>query len=284
MWESDPTDEKVKLDIEEVENLFAANAARRRGQGGGRGDGKDRRKTVNKKPEIVTLLDPKTANNTAIALSRIKMGESAIANALLCGDSAVRPASSSSSAARQQPCHPTLSHSNLLLLHTQVLNPEVLSSLLSILPSAEEVELVQVSKSRHSTPSQLLPSSLPLTLPLPPFPSPPLPLPLPLPLPSLPIRATTVKGDARKAEQFFLAIASVPRYTIRTKCMLTAANFPERAQTQDQGRGCGGGGEGDERGSARQPSTAGAFTALKAPRNHSPLCVCAVHRSEAARA
>ena len=32
-----------------------------------------------------------------------------------------------------------------------------------------------------------------------------------------------------KAEQFFLAIASVPRYTIRTKCMLTKANFPERA-------------------------------------------------------
>ena len=100
MWESDLTDEKVKLDIEEVENLFAANAAKKKEdkeeEGGGDGkDGGNRRKTVNKKPEIVTLLDPKTANNTAIALSRIKMGESAIANALLCGDSAVRPAGSS---------------------------------------------------------------------------------------------------------------------------------------------------------------------------------------------
>ena len=109
MWESDLTDEKVKLDIEEVENLFAANAAKKKEdkEEEGGGDGKDRRKTVNKKPEIVTLLDPKTANNTAIALSRIKMGESAIANALLCGDSAVRPAGSQqhSSTATALPSH-----------------------------------------------------------------------------------------------------------------------------------------------------------------------------------
>ena len=32
-----------------------------------------------------------------------------------------------------------------------------------------------------------------------------------------------------KAEQFFLAIASVPRYTIRTKCLITRASYAERA-------------------------------------------------------
>ena len=44
MWESDLTDEKVKLDIEEVENLFAANAAKKKDdkEEEGGGDGKDR--------------------------------------------------------------------------------------------------------------------------------------------------------------------------------------------------------------------------------------------------
>ena len=60
----------------------------------------------------------------------------------------------------------------------------------------------------------------------------PPPPPPPSPSPSLPFPYQGHDGPKEmlgKAEQFFLAIASVPRYTIRTKCMLTAANFPERA-------------------------------------------------------
>jgi len=152
MWEKDMSDEKVKLDVAEVELLFAANKAKEKDEGAD--DETKKKKIENKKPEVVTLVDPKTANNTAIALSRFKATPEAIANALLAGDKT------------------TLDESGL-------------QSLLGILPSAEEVELVQ----GHDGP----------------------------------------KENLGKAEQFFLAIASVPRYTIRTKCMLTAANFPERA-------------------------------------------------------
>ena len=151
MWENDMSDDKIKIDPAEVETLFAAAAAKKKDE-----DAEDdkRRKTIVKKAEVVTLIDPKTANNAAIALSRFKVPTDKIAAALLAGDS-------------------------------NVLSADSLTSLMTILPSAEEVELVQ----GHDGPTAQL----------------------------------------GKCEQFFLAIASVPRYTIRTKCMLTAANFPERA-------------------------------------------------------
>ena len=87
MWEKDMSDEHVVLDKEEMESLFAAQAAKKKTDDADEAGTLDRRKTMNKKPEVVTLLDPKTANNTAIALSRFKAAPEQIAAALLTGDS-----------------------------------------------------------------------------------------------------------------------------------------------------------------------------------------------------
>ena len=153
MWDGDLSEDNVKIDKDELEKFFAAAQAKTSSsaaEGGEGGEGKGK----SKKAEVVTLVDPKTANNTAIALSRFKLTPQQIAEALLAGDE-------------------------------QQLNVDTLSSLQGILPSAEEVELCQG------------------------FDGP--------------------REQLGKAEQFFLAIASVPRYTIRTKCMLVRGSYAERA-------------------------------------------------------
>jgi diaphanous 1 len=155
MWEKDVSEDSVKVDVDEIEDLFSAAPTRERKATADGPAALDRgRSSTMFKAQIVTLVDPKTSNNTAIALSRFRSPPKAIADALLAGDEAT-------------------------------LNAEMLSSLQSILPTAEDVELVQG------------------------FDGPP--------------------DTLGKAEQFFLAIAKVPRYTIRTKCMLVRANYPERA-------------------------------------------------------
>ena len=112
---------RSQLNVEELEANFAANARK------GDASGKDDKETSGKehaaskeggavpgtprKAEIVNLVDPKTANNTAIALSRFRRTAEDLANALLVGEEM-----------------PT----------------EQISALLAILPSAEDAELVQV--------------------------------------------------------------------------------------------------------------------------------------------
>jgi len=150
MWDGEVSDEHVKVDTTELEQMFAAVAASKGSDGEKGGAAK---KAESKKAEVVTLVDAKTSNNTAIALSRFTMKPEAIAAALLAGDG-------------------------------QSLTESSLSSLQAILPSAEEVELVQG------------------------FQGP--------------------KEQLGKAETFFLAIASVPRYTMRVKTMLVRAQWPER--------------------------------------------------------
>ena len=151
MWDNDLSEDNVKVDKEELEKFFAAAQAKAAPIGGGGDD--EGAKAKSKKAEVVTLVDPKTANNTAIALSRFKLTPAEIAQALLEGDE-------------------------------KKLKEETLSALQGILPAAEEVELCQ----GYDGPREQL----------------------------------------GKAEQFFLAIAQVPRYTIRTKCMLVRSSFPER--------------------------------------------------------
>ena len=150
IWEKDVKDEKVKLDEKKLEELFCARKAAAPGGGGGGGaDGKPEKK----KDEIVTLVDPKTTNNTAIAISRFKKSPEQITSAMRAGD-------------------------------VDAFTQDQLAALLSILPSAEDVELVQG------------------------FDGP--------------------AASLGKAEQFFLAVAAVPRYQIRTKCMLVRATYPEK--------------------------------------------------------
>ena len=111
---------RSQLNVEELEAIFAANARKVDTSG------KDDKETSGKehafskeggavpgaprKAEIVNLVDPKTANNTAIALSRFRRTAEDLANALLVGEE---------------------------------MSTEAISSLLAILPSAEDAELVQ---------------------------------------------------------------------------------------------------------------------------------------------
>ena len=150
IWEKDVKDEKVKLDEKKLEELFCARKAAAPGGGGGGGaDGKPEKK----KDEIVTLVDPKTANNTAIAISRFKMQPEDICGYLKAGK-------------------------------VEAFTVDQIQAVLAILPTAEDVEVCQ----GYDGPKALL----------------------------------------GKAEQFFLAVAGVPRYQIRTKCMLVRVTFDER--------------------------------------------------------
>ena len=70
MWDGEVDDGHVTLDIDELEGMFAAVASKKEGDV----EGRVRSETKGpKKPEVVTLVDPKTANNTAIALSRFRL-------------------------------------------------------------------------------------------------------------------------------------------------------------------------------------------------------------------
>jgi hypothetical protein len=105
---------RSQLNVEELEAIFAANA--RKVDTSGKDDketsGKEHASSnAPKKAEIVNLVDPKTANNTAIALARFRRTAEDLANALLVGEE---------------------------------MSTEQISSLLAILPSAEDAELVQV--------------------------------------------------------------------------------------------------------------------------------------------
>jgi len=98
LWENDVKDDNVKLDERELEELFTAVAKVKSvpagvnrlqplprtlpphllrlatGAGGVRGTTNGGApKEEKKKMEVVNLVDPKTANNTAIAISRFKM-------------------------------------------------------------------------------------------------------------------------------------------------------------------------------------------------------------------
>lgn len=158
MWDKDIKDDDVKLDKLHLERLFGVGAA---GGPGGMpavadaepGEESSRVAKKEGKKELVTLLDPKTSNNTSIAISRFKLTPQQIKAALLSGDETV-------------------------------FQPEQLAALLPILPSAEDKELVE----SYDGPKELL----------------------------------------GKAEAFFLEIVSVPRYVVRTRCMLLRATFTER--------------------------------------------------------
>ena len=157
MWENEVGDEGAfkKIDVAELESMFAASGAPQKKEeeddGGDRDSGAGPKKPA--KPTIVTLVDPKTANNVGIAISRFKKSEAEIASAITDGSETA-------------------------------FTSDQLSSLLAILPSAEDVETVK-----------------------------------------------GYDGDVAmlgKTEQFFLAIAGVPRFQIRTRCMLIRATFPEK--------------------------------------------------------
>ncbi|KAL1503230.1 hypothetical protein AB1Y20_011286 [Prymnesium parvum] len=119
LWEKDVSDDKVKLDVSEIEELFAASSNTKLksepGEGADEAEQSSRtpRDSVRstKRVETVTLLDAKTANNTAIAISRFRMSPESIAHALEVGSDG--------------------------------LTADQLSSLASILPSADDVQLVQ---------------------------------------------------------------------------------------------------------------------------------------------
>ena len=68
MWESEVKDDNVKVNEKELEELFAAKKIEKKAATAGADEGGEKKK----KDEIVTLVDPKTANNTAIAISRFK--------------------------------------------------------------------------------------------------------------------------------------------------------------------------------------------------------------------
>jgi hypothetical protein len=114
VWETELDDSRVQLDTDELEALFAVKAAPNKAGGpadakkgaGGNTPGLG-------KADAANLLDPKTANNTAIALSRFKMDTSEIAAALTSGEKGK-------------------------------FNADQLATLLAILPSPEDAELVQV--------------------------------------------------------------------------------------------------------------------------------------------
>ena len=170
--------------MEELEANFAANARK------GDASGKDDKETSGKehaaskeggavpgtprKAEIVNLVDPKTANNTAIALSRFRRTAEDLANALLVGEEM-----------------PT----------------EQISALLAILPSAEDAELVQVRDHAQIASRMALEIASPKALLTPRLPR---------------ARVQAYDGDKAtlgKAEQFFLVIAKVPRYSARTRAL-----------------------------------------------------------------
>ena len=80
---------RSQLNVEELEAIFAANA--RKVDTSGKDDketsGKEHASSnAPKKAEIVNLVDPKTANNTAIALARFRRTAEDLANALLVGE------------------------------------------------------------------------------------------------------------------------------------------------------------------------------------------------------
>ena len=107
----------MKLNLPEIEELFAANASKAKSDSKSEGgDSPSEPSTpmgekAAKKPELVSLLDAKTANNMAIAISRFKLTPEQIAQAL-------EQASDDLSA-------------------------DQLSSLASILPSAEDAQIVK---------------------------------------------------------------------------------------------------------------------------------------------
>jgi len=149
---------------QELEKLFAAKVTDKKEKEGGGGEGEGGAgPKKEKKPEVVTLIDPKTSNNTAIAISRFKKSANEITQEMRDGN-------------------------------VDAFTLDQLAALLSILPSAEDVELVQG------------------------FDGP--------------------KESLGKAEQFFFAVSKVPRYQIRTKCMLVRATFPEKYGELAERIGC----------------------------------------------
>ena len=159
MWDKDVKDDGVKVNASELESLFAAKkaAAPKQKEGGEGGEGG----AVKKRDEIVTLVDPKTSQNTAIAISRFKMTPELICECLKAGRICMTDKPGGSG-----------------------LTVDQISGVLAILPTAEDVEVCQ----GYDGPKHLL----------------------------------------GKAEQFFLAVAGVPRYQIRTKCMLVRVTFSEK--------------------------------------------------------
>ena len=154
MWENEVGDEGAfKSDVAEP-SMFAASGAPEEG-GGGRRRRPRPRGNRPAKPTIVTLVDPKTANNVGIAIS-FKKSEAEIASAITDGSETA-------------------------------FTSDQLSSLLAILPSAEDVETVK-----------------------------------------------GYEGDVAmlgKTEQFFLAIAGVPRFQIRTRACSSARPSPRRRRS-----------------------------------------------------
>ena len=80
---------RSQLNVEELEAIFAANARKvdTSGKDDKEASGKEHASSnAPKKAEIVNLVDPKTANNTAIALARFRRTAEDLANALLVGE------------------------------------------------------------------------------------------------------------------------------------------------------------------------------------------------------
>jgi len=105
IWEKEVDDSKVWIDAPELESLFAIKAALKPATESKKGPEKP-------KLELANLLDPKIANNTAIALSRFKMSSAEMAAALTSGEEGR-------------------------------LSPDQLAALLAILPTPEDVEAVR---------------------------------------------------------------------------------------------------------------------------------------------
>jgi len=105
IWEKEVDDSRAGFDRSELESLFASAAS---------GATRDRgvSSAVAPKKEVAALLDPKTANNMAIAISRFKLTPEQIAAALTSGDEIA-------------------------------FSTDQLASLIAMLPSAEDVELCQ---------------------------------------------------------------------------------------------------------------------------------------------
>jgi len=155
IWEAHVDEKSVKLEYKELEAFFAAAAGGGAAAAATEDEAADKKKSGIQKKEYTSLLDPKSANNMAIALSRFKKTPAEISASLTAGD-------------------------------VSAFSPDQLNALLAILPSTEDVELVQ----SYEGPVEQL----------------------------------------GKPEMFILAMASVPRYAIRTRCLQTQMTFDEKAR------------------------------------------------------
>ena len=159
LWDGEITDEHVKLDVEELETLFAAAQAKSKVADGDEPSASQKEK---KKSEVVTLVDPKTANNTAIALSRFRKTPEEIAASLLAGDGQcsalchppeslgcsaghhLDPLSSRDTSLHSSATRSPVTHPRPCMSAGAAFTDDALTSLMNILPSPEDAELVQV--------------------------------------------------------------------------------------------------------------------------------------------